>query len=339
MIVLLLFTIMAVLAPAQTIDLKLDFQMNSVMQLDVATDGTMWGITSSNADLMPTIAGVYAVYSTNSGVSWDTSCITPNWWRWGTDIAAQGALQAWAITTHVDTTELWRTTNGGKRWELVNPGTLGLDRVMSIHFFTSAIGVAVGFSGRRIDRKWVVSRTTDGGTTWAQSIPFLAEPPTETLADVNDRSTAWKGGELCVGLSSGRILSTTNRGETWTMISSPLETVNGIVIEHVASEHSIFAVQSGHKDGIKAMRTTNGTAWTSVTLAPAVEKVAGLRSLPDGRVVTVPRSLMGIGCIDVRTGASQSIPPGSDGLAIVGSVLFAGRELLPGGGLQRVEVK
>ncbi|MCX6141417.1 MAG: hypothetical protein NTX15_11440 [Candidatus Kapabacteria bacterium] len=169
----------------EEIDLGLDFQMNSIAQIERAFDGALWGLTSTTQETMPTVAGVYTFVSTNNGLRWDSGCVTPSWWRWGQEIAAISAKEAWVITVREDTTELQRTTDGGKTWLRMSANLTRISRPSSIQFFSAKVGFILGQEGRAIERKWVVSRTTDGGTTWNTSTPMLAEPASEMSAERN----------------------------------------------------------------------------------------------------------------------------------------------------------
>jgi hypothetical protein len=46
---------------AQDISVGLDIQTNAVVQLERGFDGSIWGITSSSMDLLPTVAGVFVL--------------------------------------------------------------------------------------------------------------------------------------------------------------------------------------------------------------------------------------------------------------------------------------
>lgn len=320
---------------SQTINLGMDFQTNSVMQLTQASDGTLWGITSSNIDRLPTIAGVWSVRSTNGGATWDTACITDNWWRWGVDIAAQDAGSAYAVTMREDTLELYHTKNG-KQWSWVAPRTMSLDNVLGVHFFNARVGFVLGTHGRKIERKFIVSTTTDGGATWLPSLALLPDPPTEVYADYNDRAVCWKGATVCIGMNSGRILYSADSAVTWKFLRTPLQTISALMIREGEHGQTIIAMQTKPDGSVRAVQSANGFTWTNAPLPKTITNVHGARELPDGSWVSVPRSLMHSGCIDFDTGKSLNLPPGCDGLAVGTNYLFTGQELLPGKGLIKV---
>jgi photosystem II stability/assembly factor-like uncharacterized protein len=322
---------------AQVVDLKMDFQTNSIMQLSQAQDGAIWGITSSNIDRLPTIAGVWAIRSTDGGKKWESSAITEDWWRWGVDICAVSASTAWALTKREDTVELYRTTDGGKHWLVMDPLTLGLDRPVNVHFFSSKVGVVIGTQGRRIERKWVAARTTDGGATWTQSLPLLAEPPTEDLASLNDRSAAWDGALLYVPMNAGRVLFTTDEGKTWQFMASPLGRLAGLTVEYngkAAPSLRLFANRDDQT--VKSLATTDGTSWKDAPVRANLTRLSGVRTLANGHLVTVPRALYNTPCVDVDTGERLGVPDGADALLPLKDGLLCGQEVMPGQGLIRI---
>lgn len=336
LIALLCWLAASACAVGQVIDLRMDFQTNSVMQLESAADGTVWGITSSNIDRLPTIAGVWAVRSTDGGTTWDTSCITADWWRWGVDIAAVSATSAYAIVKREDTVALFRVTDA-RSWRRVDSAEIGIGNPFCLHFFTRNVGVIIGTQGRRIERKWVVARTTDGGTTWVRSIPLLADPPVEQLATLNDRATGWSHTCLCIAMNSGRMLVTTDAGVTWQFHRSPIGRVSGVA---VVKQDSTFAFRlfANRADGTVTSGMWTPSGFTKRSVHPSVKRLDGVRILESGAVVSVPRSLSGIECVDVDSGVPIPLPARTDALLEVNGFLFSAQDLVPGRGLVKVKV-
>ena len=321
----------------QVVDLKMDFQTNSVMQLDQASDGTIWGITSSNIDRLPTIAGVWSVRSTNGGISWDTACITDNWWRWGVDIAAQDANTAYAVTMREDTLELYRKVKGST-WVQLNPSTVALDNVMAVHFFNERVGFIIGTQGRKIERKFIVSRTSDGGATWQASLPLLPDPPTEVLADNNDRAVCWKGATVCVGMNTGRILVTHDSAQTWKFIRTPLRSISAITLITENGQQTMSAYHTQADGTVRAFTSSDDKTWTMAPLPPTVKKVYGAREIGEGTWVSIPRSLYNARSVNLQTGEPVPMPPGCDALLAMPGGILCSQELFLGKGLVKIEL-
>jgi len=230
---------------------------------------------------MPTLAGVYAFRSTNAGTSWDTSCITPNWWRWGIDICPLTAQQAWGMVQREDTIELYATADGGATWRYVEPKSVQLDRVMSVHFYSVNVGVVIGQAGRRIENRWYASRTTDGGQTWTRSVPMIVDPVSERIALPNDRSTCSIGGICWIGMSSGRIMTSNDSGRTWRIDRTTLSGgIGGLCILNSG------ALAAFGKEG--ALTTTNGKEWQPLSVAIPSASIHGIRKLRDGSLALMP---------------------------------------------------
>ncbi len=328
---------------AEEIDFGIDFQMNAVAQIERAFDGTFWGITSTTQESMPTVAGVYTFISTNGGLHWDSSCVTPNWWRWGQEIAAISVKEAWVIAVREDTTEMYRTVDRGKRWTIVSPSLTRISKPFAIHFYSPFVGVVIGQEGRAIERKWVVSRTTDGGVTWKTSLPMLAEPATEQPAERNDRSFWAQAGEVFVGMSSGRVLFSLDSGQSWKFMRTPLGgSVNSIAR---ISESRLLVVNTTTQGLMRPATTTDyGASWnTLVQLPQDTPPLHGLRLCPDGSIVTIPNELTKTPltkiAIDLSSARIISALAGYSVEAQLDGTYLVGAEIVPGQGMRRVTRK
>ncbi|MBK7032787.1 MAG: hypothetical protein IPH49_05900 [Ignavibacteria bacterium] len=325
---------------AEEIDLGIDFQMNAIAQIERAFDGTIWGLTSTTQETMPTVAGVYAFVSSN-GVKWDSTCVTPNWWRWGVDIAPISAKEAWVIMQREDTTELYRTVNGGKKWSMVLPEQVRLKNPHFIHFFTPTIGIIIGQEGRTIERKWVVSRTTDGGSTWTTSTPMLAEPATEEPTERNDRSVCVAGGEVHIGMSSGRVMNTQDSGKTWRFMRVPL----GGSISSIAriTGRRLLVVHTASTGQMRGATTNDqGDTWNTLVLLPTdVPPLHGLRSCADGSIVTIPNEYTKTPLTkitgDLSSARILSALAGYSVLEQPDKTYLVGAEIVPGQGVRVVK--
>ncbi len=325
---------------AQDINVGLDAQTNAVVQLERGFDGSIWGITSSSMDLLPTVAGVFAVRSTDEGKTWASSTITENWWRWGADICPLTSQEAWAtlIRDEVeDTLEVMRTRDGGKSWTVVAPADVKVERIHSVHFFSPNVGIVFGSVGRKIEHKWVLSRTTDAGMTWTVSMAQTAFGQ-EQIAERNHRSTARFGDALWVGMTSGRILFSQDQGATWSMIISPLGgSVNALV---TLRDGRLLAVRT-KKDGTPtAMATRDGTSWDPVVLPAELTNIHGLIACKDGSIVTVPLEITQTPLLRLSadlTTVTKVAGVGTFGvIELKSGLLLTGTEVVRGKGLRLV---
>ncbi len=335
-----ILAICTVAASAQPIDLRLDFQTNAVVQLERAFDGTLWGITASSMDRLPTLAGVYTVRSTDMGQTWDTSCVTPDWWRWGVQIAPQSANTAWAFVLRddvTDTLECYRTTTGGASWVRIEPIDVGLARLFDVQFFSETVGVAIGSTGRAVTSKWVVSRTTDGGRTWTLGRDMQAFL-NEQIAQRNGRSISRNGGSLAVGMTTGRLLITSDSGASWSFAITPIRGPISAVT-HTANG-DLLAVQTSSTGNSTAHRSADGSSWTLQALPVGLNNVRGLRLLKDGALATIPNDVEASGLSVITADLQRASSLKNSGcfgvIELPDGQLLTGTETVPRGGLLRL---
>ena len=339
----LLLCLTSVYCNAQSVDVGLDFQTNAIVQLERAFDGTVWGLSSSSVDRMPTLAGVYAIVSTDCGSTWASTPITQNIWRWGVDICPLTRNKVWAIANREDTNELYNTEDGGRVWRKVEPNEVQLDRIMAVHFFTTSTGVIIGQAGRRIENRWYASRTTDGGKTWQRSVPMLVDPVSEHIGERNDKSMASYGGVCWIGMSSGRIMMSQDTGRTWRMERTTMSGgITGIVALQSGSLAVFGALQTGQPS---AIQTTDGKAWQPLVLPSAIGAVHGIRRFGNGTLATVPDPRTETAFRILDGDAQTELPAQSINkecfsvmLCENGSLLL-GTELLPRGGMLKYDRK
>src|SRR5687768_4774386 len=75
------------------------------------------------------------------------------------------ATHGWAVGLNGT---ILHTTDGGENWSPQNPGTSGVHNYFAVRFLDRNLGWAGG--------GYVVSRTTNGGSSWG-GLEFTAQPP------------------------------------------------------------------------------------------------------------------------------------------------------------------
>ena len=145
------------------------------------------------------------------------------------DVLFQSPSLGWAVG---DRGTIWRTTNGGERWELVETPTDA--NLFAVSFLDENFGLAVG--GRILPTtrvgQGVVLRTIDGGQTWGEvetaSFPVLRD------VKIVDEEMAWIAGDSSNLYPSGLFYSADsglewapvegNKREGWrSVLYDPLE--------------------------------------------------------------------------------------------------------------------
>ncbi len=134
-----------------------------------------------------------------------------------------------------DTGAVYRTTNGGTNWQMVNNQIRNYLR--SAGFFNENIGI-IGAIG---DSLHTLYRTTDGGFTWADIMPSIQGTAPSGICGISivNSNIAYACGRY---YCPANVIKTTNAGLNW--ISIPVDTslVRSLVDCHFWSSDSGFVV-------------------------------------------------------------------------------------------------
>jgi photosystem II stability/assembly factor-like uncharacterized protein len=204
----------------------------------------------------------------------------------------------WGITT-TPRSELWKTTNGGEEWFQVHTFTAPLDMVgnNSIQFIDSFTGY--------ICNNYYLYKTTDGGYTFNQSQPNPYSKPISCLYFFND-STGWIGGLEYLGFTNtgadsiiqitndysnysnyfssidfindsigfaagsfdnGNLIKTTNGGNSWDYIPTPVASKNKIGLFRIVDENHLFGIMGGYLTTI-VFSSNGGNNWIERNIPP-----------------------------------------------------------------------
>ena len=148
-----------------------------------------------------------------------------------------------------------RSTTSGNSWSGVNVGT-NMASVEGIRLYDAQSGVAFG---NPIAGKFGISRTTNGGATWAVA---TGAPISSGAEKIIRGATFFRGDAIWFGTSSRRIISSTNRGQSWLQGSLG---VNGAVILSIAFSNNLngillYRVGSEVNAPYRIASSTNGGA-------------------------------------------------------------------------------
>ncbi|NOS85278.1 MAG: T9SS type A sorting domain-containing protein [Ignavibacteria bacterium] len=163
-----------------------------------------------------------------------------------------------------DTGAVYRTTNGGTNWQMVNNQIVNYLR--STGFFNENIGI-IGAIG---DSLHTLYRTTDGGFTWADIMPNIQGIAPKGICGISivNSSTAYACGRY---YCPANVIKTTNAGLNW--ISIPVDTsmVRSLVDCHFWSDDSGFVVGGyapnnlyGTGKSVILFTSNGGTSWVRV---------------------------------------------------------------------------
>ena len=181
--------------------------------------------------------------TTDGGQTW-INCNTTNGPFDVTSIHMSDSLNGIGTTTQAD---IVRTTNGGLLWDGSNNFA---NQPLALAFNGAQNGVFVGYYG-------CIQRSTDGGAT---IINVAAGNNYYNYNKIKfiDGNNGW-----CVG-AGGRVLKTTNAGQTWTLLTPNIGFE--LLDLHFANQNLGFVV--GNSGTVK--KTTNGgTTFTNLSAVPS----------------------------------------------------------------------
>jgi photosystem II stability/assembly factor-like uncharacterized protein len=166
------------------------------------------------------------------------------------------AMHGWImgeLNSNPTSTDLLRTTDGGKSWKTTKIPTKYFS---TLFFINASTGWIAGDSGK-------IWKTTDGGATWVSQRPFQNQVIVQTIF-FWDTLRGW------AGTSTGTLLSTNDGGATWTPLPSS-EVTNFQSLQFTSATEG-WAV-SGTKNGL--YRTSDGgTTWQKVGFDVSSNNVA-----------------------------------------------------------------
>ncbi len=171
---------------------------------------------------------------------------------------------------------VYKTINGGSTWKKVSAGTFtnASSFINFVHFFDANNGLAMGDPANNF---FEIYTTQNGGVSWTRvgqpSIPFTpltGEYGTVGYFDAFDSTLAFP-------TNFGRMLVTTDMGLTWSLGTTPLDSVANTAVPSISFKDKNFAVAvlSNADSLISTFMTTvdGGLTWTT---GPGLDTVGGV---------------------------------------------------------------
>ena len=176
--------------------------------------------------------------------------------------------------------QIYRTADGGQTWTLVFQNTEPNAFYDCMTFFNRKVGLAV--SDPPDGLKFRIIKTTDGGRTWNVVDPagmppalpgeFAFAASGQCLTSNHGRS-AWFGSG---GSAQARVFTSRNRGRTWTVSPTPLNSgptagINALAFrsqQHGLAVGGDFALPTNSPNNFAKTRN-GGRTWDLITGAPA----------------------------------------------------------------------
>jgi photosystem II stability/assembly factor-like uncharacterized protein len=221
------------------------------------------------------------------------------------DIAGVDATTAYVVTaphtSGVSNNGIWKTTDGGLNWTKYSGAIFNNSASFANHvYFWDANNGYAG--GDPVANKFEMYKTTDGGTTWSVISTAPAPQNADEFTYVGVKDVV--GDNIWLGTSTGRILYSGDRGNTWAAYSSPALDFGGVITE---GSFASFAF----KDANNGLLVTDdsGTAFLYKTTdgGQTWEDISPLGSWYYGDIAFVP----GTSNTYVSTGITNAGPTGS----------------------------
>lgn len=186
------------------------------------------------------------------------------------DLAAVDANTAWIVTapsgTGPNANKMWKTTNGGTSWTQQTIGYTAGSFANHVYFWDANNGWS---SGDPLNGKFEMFKTSNGGTTWTPVAGALAPENADEFTYVGLKKVV--GDNIWVGTSTGRILRSSDRGNTWAGAPSPVLDFGGVINSGSSGSFAFKDANNGlllAVEGSSAFlySTSNGGAnWAPVT--------------------------------------------------------------------------
>ena len=249
----------------------------AIFDISVVNENVAWAIsTPPRFD----VATQNFVRTTDGGQTWETGVIPVSNPDFGIEgIYALDENTAWAITITIpeqDGGKVHKTTDGGQTWtEQSTSFTVPGDSPRGIHFFDENDGFALAqvVTGSDATGSHAGYITSDGGTTWEKlSSDVYPAVPGERFYDVNSDIIEARGDHLWIGMKTGKVFHSADRGHTWevnvintTQIIACLafkDEMNGIAVSSFNTFVGIFFNRAyATSDG--------GTTWSEIPAPPS----------------------------------------------------------------------
>ena len=243
-----------------------------VDEIDIVDANTVWifAYDGSGAGTYPKIVS----RTTDGGANWSARTIS------GlpsnaliSDISAINATTAYIATAPssgaVSANGVWKTTDAGVTWtkqaNAYNPAA-SLSFANHVYFWDANNGWT---SGDPVGGKFEMYKTSNGGTTWTAVPGALQAENSDEFTYVGLKDVV--GDNIWVGTSIGRILHSTDRGNTWTGNYSPVLDFGGVIVSGSSGSFAFKDANNGlllsvQGNSAEMYSTTDGGAnWDPVT--------------------------------------------------------------------------
>ena len=201
--------------------------------------------------------GGVVLRTTNGGTSWTSvgggAIGTQDLYA----IDAISATTAFVTGAPSTTTYMFRTTNSGTSWDTVFVQAGGF--LDAIKMYDANTGFALGDP---VGGRWVIMRTSNGGTTWVRDTLAPAQVGTEGGSNNGMTTLGTTHIWFCSNSSPPKIYRSTDAGATWASSTLPGTATFTAGISFITTQYGV----SGGNNGNAARSTDGGATWAAVTV-------------------------------------------------------------------------
>lgn len=242
-------------------------------------------------------AGTYA-RTTDGGATWHAAVVPGADSLQFRDVYAVSADTAYLMSAgNGELSRIYKTTDGGASWQLQFTNETAKAFYDCMAFWDATNGIAMS---DEVDGRFPIVFTDDGGAHWKP-----VDPSALPAALAGEGSFAASGscvvvrapGRAWIGTgnsSATRVLRTSDRGRSWSVVTTPLPTGEGIGIASVAFRDDQHGVAMGGSMMDTSSRADNlaftsdgGKSWRTVGRAPFPSAIYGGSYIPGARTPTL----------------------------------------------------
>lgn len=241
--------------------------------------------------------GTY-VRTTDGGATWHAGVVPGADSLQFRDVHAVSADTAFLMSAgNGELSRIYKTTDGGGTWQLQFTNREPKAFYDCMTFWDADHGIAVS---DEVGGRFPIIFTDDGGAHWRRVDPGVLPPalPGEgSFAASGTCVVARSPGRAWIGTgnsSAARVVSTEDRGRSWSVSTTPLPSAEGIGIASVAFRDELHGVVAGgsmldtssRADDI-ALTSDGGKSWVVVGRAPFPSAIYGASYIPGARTPTL----------------------------------------------------
>jgi photosystem II stability/assembly factor-like uncharacterized protein len=274
-----------------------------IRQIEIVNSNVVWALAYDGMDTTNNIQEF--TRTTNGGTTWTPGIINVGNSTYNINsISAVSTTKAWvsALDTAVGMGVIYATADGGTTWNQQNASAFqnANSFINGVIFFNENEGVAFGDP---INGEFEIYTTSNGGISWnLVSGTNIPNPLTGEYGYNNGNIKT--GNILFLPTNKGRVLKSSDKGITWSVLTSPITDFGGTVTNgrlSFSNENNGLLLKSGTSNNFYTT-TNGGVSWSAVSTSASSYRL--LSYIPNTSTIVATSSATG------DSGSSYSINNG-----------------------------